>query len=723
MRNTQHPLVVCYGYSVGEDEFHFLARHGVVQIKHFQDVLGRILPLCNGYSTLEEICAALPDTDSKTIKKLINVCERQDVIIDSRQLYRRFHADTNNPGNFMHSLSAVQVARLTQTSLPHEDLSQGLVYSLPLLQETIGRASVRQFSGKSLEERYLRALLASMYRIGETRSVPSGGALYPLTLYLLLYIGTENYPSGIYKHNHYSLELEWVKPLPEQDAIERAFDTRELLKGAVGTIVITGNLERSTGKYANRGYRYTILEAGHVAQNAYLYVAQDERLGLVEYGGFLDQEVAKLLGIKYPKFAPIVTMMFGIKDSDERELVEVEQAEQLRQLEAALVGKDKPVVGYELFTLQHQDIQMNQWAASAVYRHPHYMRDDSKNEMSFATGVLMNEAGAKVLGEAYERYICFSPRADMLASANEVGSFLHPVDFFPYADEHPVFRRYKLTPFNLDQNRAWVKGTNHLGHRIYVPADVVYYAKYPMQQRLCYIPSSTGVAAHPDFEQAKINAMLELIERDAIAVHWYGKLTPPHVAEVVLPSSALAFKRKWENAGWKVYILDITVDLTPVCMVLLVNRDSFPVLSSGAASSFTMDKAIQKACLEAEYMALSWQKRRKKKMTVERVRLPDDHGMLYATGNHFHEIEHLLCGRETEKKHLLMEPSDIYQRTEMLTVRMDEGKYPLFVVRVMSKHLLPLTFGFETEHYGHPRLSVLKYAWNRPFPSIPHIFS
>lgn len=723
MRNKQHPLVICYGYPVGEDEFHFLARHGIVQIQHFQHVLERILPLCNGYSTLDEICTALSDIDSKIIKKLINVCERQGVILDSRQLYKRFHADTNNPGYFMHSLSAAEVAKLTEHSLPNQDLSQGLVNSLPLLQGTSCRVSVRQFGGESLEVTHLQGLLASMYRLGETRSVPSGGALYPLSLYLLLYIGTDKFEPGIYKHNHSTLELEWVKPLQEQDVIERAFDTRELLKGAVGTIVITADLERSTGKYANRGYRYTILEAGHVAQNAYLYGAQDESLGLVEYGGFLDQEVAKLLGLKYPRFAPIISIMFGIKDSEERALKELEQAEQLRQLEAALVGQDKPVVGYELFSLQHNGMQMNQWAASAVYRHPHYMKDDSKNEMSFATGVLMNEAGAKVLGEAYERYICFNPHADMFASANEIGSFLHPNDFFPYAVDHPVYRRYKLTPFNRDQKRAWVNGTDHTGTSIYIPADVVYYAKYPLQQHLCYIPSSTGVAAHPDFEQAKINAILELIERDAIAVHWYGKLTPPHVAEAVLPSSALAFKRKWEKAGWKVYILDITVDLTPVCMVLLVNKDSFPVLSSGAASFFTMDKAIQKACLEAEYMAMSWQKRRKKKMTAESVRLPDDHGMLYATGNHFEEIEHLIYGKEAYLEHSLLTATDLAERIQVQTVRMDDGKYPLYVVRVMSKYLLPLTFGFETEHYGHSRLSVLKYAWNRPFPSIPHIFS
>ena len=50
-------------------------------------------------------------------------------------------------------------------------------------------------------------------------------------------------------------------------------------------IFITALFERSTFKYQDRGYRYTLLEAGHVAQNLNL-VANALGYGAVNIGGF-----------------------------------------------------------------------------------------------------------------------------------------------------------------------------------------------------------------------------------------------------------------------------------------------------------------------------------------------------------------------------------------------------------------------------------------------------
>ncbi len=193
MRTNQNPLVITYGYPVDQDEFHFLGRNGIIQIKNHQSEIVRILPLCHGYSTLKEICTTLSDIDPEVVQNLINVCERHGVIIDSRQLYKRFHSDTINPGYFMHNLSAIQVAKLTQHTLPEEDLSNESIKDLSLLQGTVERASVRHFTGNPIDSVTIKSLLASMYRIGRTRSVPSGGGLYPLTLYLILYIHTDQY--------------------------------------------------------------------------------------------------------------------------------------------------------------------------------------------------------------------------------------------------------------------------------------------------------------------------------------------------------------------------------------------------------------------------------------------------------------------------------------------------------------------------------------------------
>jgi SagB-type dehydrogenase family enzyme len=53
---------------------------------------------------------------------------------------------------------------------------------------------------------------------------------------------------------------------------------------------------RSRFKYGQRAYRFTLLEAGHVAQNALLAAAA---LGLaaVPLGGFYDRKVDAFLGV------------------------------------------------------------------------------------------------------------------------------------------------------------------------------------------------------------------------------------------------------------------------------------------------------------------------------------------------------------------------------------------------------------------------------------------
>jgi SagB-type dehydrogenase family enzyme len=63
---------------------------------------------------------------------------------------------------------------------------------------------------------------------------------------------------------------------------------------AAAIVVVTAVVERSLWKYDDRGYRYLMLEAGHVAQNINLCAAG---LGLaaLNLGGFFDEDMMALL--------------------------------------------------------------------------------------------------------------------------------------------------------------------------------------------------------------------------------------------------------------------------------------------------------------------------------------------------------------------------------------------------------------------------------------------
>ena len=61
-------------------------------------------------------------------------------------------------------------------------------------------------------------------------------------------------------------------------------------------VFITALFERTTFKYGSRGYRFALLEAGHVAQNLDL-AAAGLGLATLNVGGFVDRQIDDLLGL------------------------------------------------------------------------------------------------------------------------------------------------------------------------------------------------------------------------------------------------------------------------------------------------------------------------------------------------------------------------------------------------------------------------------------------
>lgn len=169
----------------------------------------------------------------------------------------------------------------------------------------LGRQTARDIGPCRLTDEQLAALL--FYSVGETRDetasgfprpfrvTPSGGAMYPLELYIHAN-RAERLESGVH---HYHPGRHVLRRLIEGDQTRRlsAGFVQHTLPLECGVLVfITGVFERSTFKYGERGYRFTLLEAGHVAQNLVL-TASALGLRAVTVGGFFDRDVDELLGL------------------------------------------------------------------------------------------------------------------------------------------------------------------------------------------------------------------------------------------------------------------------------------------------------------------------------------------------------------------------------------------------------------------------------------------
>jgi SagB-type dehydrogenase family enzyme len=142
------------------------------------------------------------------------------------------------------------------------------------------------------------------------RAAPSAGALYPLDIYLVVgKQGVEGLGEGVYYYLPPSHSLE---PTVQGDVRQTlAWLSREQMFVAEAplSLLITGEYERTTKKYGERGVRYVHMEAGHVAQNVYLQ-AESLGLGTVTMGAFQDEKLSEALNLP-PSYRPLYVMPIG----------------------------------------------------------------------------------------------------------------------------------------------------------------------------------------------------------------------------------------------------------------------------------------------------------------------------------------------------------------------------------------------------------------------------
>ncbi len=161
------------------------------------------------------------------------------------------------------------------------------------------RRTVRAFDPKSLALDQLSQLLWSAQgvtgRRGFKRAVPSAGALYPMEVYAA--VGGQSVhrmEEGVYHYDAAGHTLALIANRDLRGEIAGAALSQMWMAEAPLILVITAAYRRETGKYGERGVRYTLIEAGHAGQNLFL---QAEALGLKAgiVGAFHDRRLAEVL--------------------------------------------------------------------------------------------------------------------------------------------------------------------------------------------------------------------------------------------------------------------------------------------------------------------------------------------------------------------------------------------------------------------------------------------
>ncbi len=187
------------------------------------------------------------------------------------------------------------------------------------------RFSCRKFSSGLVGLQQLSNILFSAYGLRDVvmiendefkeRTVPSGGGLYPLEFYVIA-SGIAGLQNGIYHYVVQPFLLEEVRliNLPKS-FLQNLFMNQPYVADAAAIVVCTSVVERSMKKYADRGYRYILYEAGHAFQNMNLMCAACD-LGAMNIGGFFDSDMCSVLGIDSEIEIPLYAMAMGIAGGD-----------------------------------------------------------------------------------------------------------------------------------------------------------------------------------------------------------------------------------------------------------------------------------------------------------------------------------------------------------------------------------------------------------------------
>ena len=128
----------------------------------------------------------------------------------------------------------------------------------------------------------------------DRRVVPSGGGMYPLDVFAVVH-AVPGLAPGAYVYDHVEHALR-----PRTELVPDLFH-REVHRPAPEpppvpsvTLAVVATFARSKVKYGVRGYRFALIEVGHLAQNA-LLVATALGLHAVPWGGFVDAHADRFL--------------------------------------------------------------------------------------------------------------------------------------------------------------------------------------------------------------------------------------------------------------------------------------------------------------------------------------------------------------------------------------------------------------------------------------------
>lgn len=236
-----------------------------------------------------------------------------------------------------------------------------------------------------------------------------------------------------------------------------------------------------------------------------------------------------------------------------------------------------------------------------------------QENFSKAGGSSINRDAAmgKAIGEAIERYCAaiYDKYEFPLCTYNDAKfTCIHPKEFSLYSTEQHDTPGFLYNPFTENTPIRWVPAEDPLTSNIFhVPASMVfvpYYYDRGEESPICQ-PISTGLACHSSYFDAAINAICEVIERDAFLITWQAMLSRPQIIQKTLSSENIEIITRFEDVGYSISLFHISLDLhiPTILSVMRTDNSESPALVVAASTTLDPEIAVKKSLEELAHTA------------------------------------------------------------------------------------------------------------------------
>jgi ribosomal protein S12 methylthiotransferase accessory factor len=216
-------------------------------------------------------------------------------------------------------------------------------------------------------------------------------------------------------------------------------------------------------------------------------------------------------------------------------------------------------------------------------------------------------------------------------------------------------------------------------------------------------------------------------------VAWLNRASMPLIDQQTIPEDCRERVRSLESLGYRLHVVDITLEFSSVVLALAVSEQVQPALVLGAAAHPDIEQAVSKALGEVEHQ-LYWERRNPENVysisDATKVTGVLDHAALYASPEHLSKAAFLWSGKtqpmsrsNSSIQDVLVVPGKLKQHgveTAVLNLTPEYLKRAgIWVVRALPLGLIPISFGYGNEPLGMVRyrqMAEVGTPWSKRVP-------